>query len=70
MIIVMKMTATDKDVEKVSKIVTDKGLRVSVVHGTGQSIIGIIGDTTRVDPRAIEVDEAVDHVCVYQSLIY
>ena len=58
----MKMTATDKDVEKVSKIVTDKGLRVSVVHGTGQSIIGIIGDTTRVDPRAIEVDEAVDHV--------
>lgn len=62
MIIVMKMTATDKDVEKVSKIVTDKGLRVSVVHGTGQSIIGIIGDTTRVDPRAIEVDEAVDHV--------
>ena len=62
MIIVMKMTATDKDVENVSKIVTDKGLRVSVVHGTGQSIIGIIGDTTRVDPRAIEVDEAVDHV--------
>ena len=62
MIIVMKMTATDKDVEKVSKIVTDKGLRVSVVHGTGQSIIGIIGDKTRVDPRAIEVDEAVDHV--------
>ncbi|MEI3326642.1 MAG: 3-deoxy-7-phosphoheptulonate synthase [Thomasclavelia sp.] len=62
MIIVMKMTATDKDVEKVSKIVTDKGLRVSVVHGTGQSVIGIIGDTTRVDPRAIEVDEAVDHV--------
>ena len=62
MIIVMKMTATENDVGKVSKMVTDKGLNVSVVHGTGQSIIGIIGDTTRIDPKAIEVDEAVDHV--------
>ena len=32
MIIVMKMTATEKDVEKVSKMVTDKGLNVSVVN--------------------------------------
>ena len=47
MIIVMKMTATEKDVEKVSKMVTDKGLNVSVVNGTGQSVIGIIGDTTQ-----------------------
>ena len=62
MIIVMKMTATEKDVEKVSKMVTDKGLNVSVVNGTGQSVIGIIGDTTQIDPKAIEVDEAVDHV--------
>ena len=62
MIIVMKMTATEKDVEKVSKMVTDKGLNVSVVNGTGQSVIGIIADTTQIDPKAIEVDEAVDHV--------
>ena len=62
MIIVMKMTATEKDVEKVSKMVTDKGLNVSVVNGTGQSVIAIIRDTTQIDPKAIEVDEAVDHV--------
>ena len=62
MIIVMKTTATAKDVEKVSKIIIDKGLRVSVVNGTEQSVIGVIGDTTKIDPRAIEVDIAVDHV--------
>ena len=62
MIIVMKTTATSKDVEKVSKIITDKGLKVSVVNGTEQSVIGVIGDTTKIDPRAIEVDMAVDHV--------
>ena len=58
----MKTTATAKDVEKVSKIITDKGLKVSVVNGTEQSVIGVIGDTTKIDPRAIEVDMAVDHV--------
>ena len=62
MIIVMKTTATVKDVEKVSKIITDKGLKVSAVNGTEQSVIGVIGDTTKIDPRAIEVDMAVDHV--------
>ena len=62
MIIVMKTPATAKDVEKVSKIITDKGLKVSVVNGTEQSVIGVIGDTTKIDPRAIEVDMAVDHV--------
>ena len=62
MIIVMKTTATVKDVEKVSKIITDKGLKVSVVNGTEQSVVGVIGDTTKIDPRAIEVDMAVDHV--------
>ena len=62
MIIVMKTTATAKDVEKVSKIITNKGLKVSVVNGTEQSVIGVIGDTTKIDPRAIEVDMAVDHV--------
>ena len=62
MIIVMKTTATAEDVEKVSKIITDKGLKVSVVNGTEQSVIGVIGDTTKIDPRAIEVDMAVDHV--------
>ncbi|MCI9130543.1 MAG: 3-deoxy-7-phosphoheptulonate synthase, partial [[Clostridium] cocleatum] len=62
MIIVMKMSATSKDVEKVSKIIIDKGLRVSVVNGTGQSVIGIIGDTTQIDPKVIEVDECVEKV--------
>ncbi|RHM60569.1 3-deoxy-7-phosphoheptulonate synthase, partial [Coprobacillus sp. AF33-1AC] len=56
MIIVMKTTAKAEDVKKVSKMVEDKGLRVSVVNGTGQTVIGMIGDTTKVDPEQIEVD--------------
>ncbi len=62
MIIVMKTTAKAEDVKKVSKMVEDKGLRVSVVNGTGQTVIGMIGDTTKVDPEQIEVDPAVEKV--------
>ena len=46
MIIVMKSTASKEDVEKVSGSVEKLGLRVNVVNGATQSVIGIIGDTT------------------------
>ena len=62
MIIVMKNNISEDDLKRVSTIVIEKGLEVSVVKGDEQSIIGIIGDTTKIDPRLIEVDEAVDHV--------
>ncbi len=62
MIIVMKATATKEDVEKISKQVQEKGLRTNVVNGEEVSIIGIIGDTTKLDPRQIEVDRSVERV--------
>ena len=62
MIIVMKSTASQKDVEKVSGLVEELGLKVNVVNGATQSVIGIIGDTTKVDPESIEVDPAVEKV--------
>ena len=42
MIIVMKSTASKADVEKVSGSVEKLGLRVNVVNGATQSVIGII----------------------------
>ena len=69
MIIVMKSTASKEDVEKVSGSVEKLGLRVNVVNGATQSVIGIIGDTTKVDPESIEVDPAVERSCMYQNHI-
>jgi 3-deoxy-7-phosphoheptulonate synthase len=62
MIIVMKKAATKEDIKHVEKMVTDNGLQVSVVHGLEQSIIGVVGDTTIIDPRRIEVETAVEKV--------
>ena len=62
MIIVMKARATENDINKVAKQVQDKGLDTHIVVGEGVTIIGVIGDTTKVDPRQIEVDSAVEKV--------
>ena len=62
MIVVLKQTANKDDVERLKNLVEKQGVRTSVVVGTEQTIIGLIGDTTIIDPKTIEVDEAVDHV--------
>ena len=60
MIIVMKSTASKEDVEKVSGSVEKLGLRVNVVNGATQSVIGIIGDTTKVDKETYLVKKRVE----------
>lgn len=62
MIIVMKKDSTKEDLSKVSKMVEDKGLRVSIVEGTDVSIVGVIGDTTKIDPKQMEVLPFVDKI--------
>ncbi len=62
MIIVMKTTASREDVKRVTEEVEGLGLRVNVVDGAVQTVVGIIGDTTKVDVESIEVDPAVDKV--------
>lgn len=62
MIIVMKTTASREDVKRVTEEVEGLGLRVNVVDGAVQTVVGIIGDTTKVDAESIEVDPAVDKV--------
>lgn len=62
MIVVLKQNAKETDVKRLTDQIEKQGLTTSVVHGKEQIIIGIIGDTTLVDPKTIEVDEMVDHV--------
>ncbi len=62
MIIVMKSSATQDDVKKMKDHVEEIGMRTSVVVGEGQTIIGLIGDTTKIDPATLEVDPTVEKV--------
>lgn len=67
MIIVLKPRATKADVNRVEKMVLDKGLNSHIVIGEEMTIIGCIGDTTRVDPKLFEVEPVVDKVMHIQE---
>ena len=58
MIIVLKQEAKTEDVTRIEKTIEEKGLQVHVSKGENQTIMGLIGDTTKVDPESIEVDPA------------
>ena len=59
MIIVMKNNAKQIHIESMIKKLQDKGLEVHPDIGSNQTILGIIGDTHKLDPRDFEVEEGV-----------
>ena len=48
-------------------MVTVRGLDTHVVHGTDMTIIGCIGDTSKIDSKIFEVDSAVEKVMHVQE---
>lgn len=55
MIVVMKPSATNEQIEEVAAHIRELDLEVHFVHGTGQTILGVIGETAAHDPRELEV---------------
>ena len=68
MIIVLKPNTSDKDIARVEHQIKRNGLDTHIVRGQEMTIIGCIGDTTRLDARLFEVDASVDKV-MYRNLI-
>ena len=59
MIIVMKENATSENVEKIVKLIESVGLKTHVSYGEEVTIIGVIGDKSKLDTCAIETDPSV-----------
>ena len=62
MIIVLKPHTNDENIKKIEEIIRDNGAEPHVSKGEIQTIIGMVGDTTRIDPKVIEVEECVEKV--------
>lgn len=67
MIIVMKSDAKDEEVKKVKDIVESKGLLTNLSKGETYYILGIIGDTSMIDPKKIQGLKGVDKVMKVQE---
>lgn len=67
MIIVLKPFSPKEDIERVENMVKARGLDTHVIEGAEMTIVGCIGDTSRIDPKLFEVDPAVTKVMHVQE---
>ena len=67
MIIVMKSNAKEEEVKKVKDIIESKGLITNISKGETNYIVGIIGDTSMIDPKKMQVLKGVDKVMKVQE---
>ena len=67
MIIVLKQHSGQKEIDRVENLTKTKGLDTHIVKGAGQTIIGCIGDTSRIDAKLFEVNPYVDKVIHVQE---
>lgn len=62
MIAVVKDSATPEQLDHLVRWIEDRGFRTNVSPGDEETIIGIIGDTTRIDPFILESMDIVERV--------
>lgn len=62
MIIVLKQNAPEKEVKELYHWIENQGVHINKVEGTQKTILGLIGDTHKIDTEAIEAVEIVDSV--------
>ncbi|MBE6534985.1 MAG: 3-deoxy-7-phosphoheptulonate synthase [Ruminococcaceae bacterium] len=62
MIAVLKHGTTDKQIESISNWLKSQGLDVHISRGSEHTVIGLIGDTRKIDAELLESLEIVDSV--------
>ena len=65
MIILIKNDATEEQMQNLSEWLTQQGYGLHVSHGDGQTILGLVGDTSRLDidlVRALDIVEDVKRI--------
>ena len=67
MIIIMNPKASEEEVGKVKAVVESKGLETNLSKGDTYYIIGVVGDTSIIDPKKIQVLKGVDRVMKVQE---
>ncbi len=62
MIIIMKPNASGEAISKVTKLIESRGLQAHLSHGDEVTIVGVVGDKTKLGGINFEVTEGVDRV--------
>lgn len=62
MIVLVKETASTQQLDHFVQWIEDRGFRTNVSQGDNETIVGIIGDTTKIDPFILESMDIVERV--------
>lgn len=62
MIIVMKPMTSSSDVDKIIHLIEEEGLKTHLSQGEEVTIIGVVGDKTKLDKQRIEADPSVEKI--------
>jgi 3-deoxy-7-phosphoheptulonate synthase len=63
----MKPEASEEEIRKIKEIIEGKGLEVNLSKGDTYYIIGVVGDTSIIDPKKMQVLKGVDRVMKVQE---
>lgn len=66
MVIVFKQSATLEVIQKIESKMESLGCEVHKVQGEGQVILGLVGDTRKINPSQIEANEHVQKLLIVQ----
>jgi len=67
LIVIMKPDTTIEEIDKLKNKIEREGCKVSVIQGENQCILGLVGDTTKIDPSKIEANKQVERVTKVQQ---
>lgn len=62
MIIILKKNAPKNEVDDLCKVIESQNIKINEVKGAHTTILGLIGDTHKIDTEAIEAQEIVESV--------
>ena len=67
MIVILKAKTNNEEIKKLTEEIEKLGVNVNPVIGTELSILGLVGDTTKIDPTYIEANPNVERVMHVQE---
>ena len=67
MVIVMKPGTPEQEWKKIKENLEGRGYQINEIVGSGQTILGVIGDTSALDMNMLKVNECVDKVMRVQE---
>jgi 3-deoxy-7-phosphoheptulonate synthase len=67
MVIVLKPKAEEREVEKIKRKMEDLGCETHESQGENYRLLGLVGDTSRIDPDLIEANRNVEKLIIVQE---